>query len=131
MDLLIIVSNLLFHKLCPLKTDAWTELGYELIIRDQNMWKERRKTERRRKINFTGVQKNPLLIQQRVWKWLFPIRVLLHWIGTIRIFVPFISQSLDTGYSSDLGKGSFWHLRQTLKKVTSGSCLVTILFIVE
>ena len=38
-----------------------------------------------------------------------------------------------TGYRllQYLGKGSFWHLRRTLKKGTSGSCLVTILLVVE
>ncbi|CAM9927563.1 unnamed protein product [Rangifer tarandus platyrhynchus] len=33
--------------------------------------------------------------------------------------------SLDTGCSNDIGKGSFWHLRQTLKGMTAGGCLMT------
>ena len=36
-----------------------------------------------------------------------------------------LHRSLDTGRSNDIGKGSFWRLRQTLKEMTAGGCLMT------
>ena len=35
-----------------------------------------------------------------------------------------LRRSLDTGYSNNIGKGSFWHLRRTLKEMTAGGCLM-------